>query len=162
MDRGNRGSCIVGDPAGDDRHVNVLGLEPHYQIADVQGDINQQEVRSLAATQHPHGLFVVVRVRHGRAVVHRDLGGGRKLALQCANDEKPHGNLLFVCSRSSGLVSEKPSGTFRLDDFCHGHAKLVFHQHHLATRHQPVVDVYVDGFTDAAVKLEHGAGPKFQ
>jgi hypothetical protein len=36
---------------------------------------------------------------HGSAVVHGDLGGGRKLAFQCANDEKPHDNLLFVCSR---------------------------------------------------------------
>jgi hypothetical protein len=29
-------------------------------------------------------------VGHRCSVFHRDLGGGRELALQCANDEKPH------------------------------------------------------------------------
>ena len=108
VDRGDRGAGIVGDAAGDDRHVNVLGLEPHHQIADVERDVDQQQVGALAAAQHPHRLFVVLRMRNGSAVVHCDLGGGRKLALQCANDEKPHGSLLFVCSsRSSGAVSLK-------------------------------------------------------
>src|SRR5256714_3096777 len=51
---------------------------------------------------------------------------------------------------------------FRLDDFRHGHAKLVFHQHDFAARHQPVVDIDVDRFTDAAVEFEHGAGAEFQ
>jgi hypothetical protein len=41
---------------------------------------------------------------HGGAIVHGDLGGGRKLALQGANDKKPHGVLLFVCSRASRAV----------------------------------------------------------
>jgi hypothetical protein len=31
----------------------------------------------------------------GGAIVHGYLGGGRKLALQCANDEKPHDLLLL-------------------------------------------------------------------
>jgi hypothetical protein len=37
----------------------------------------------------------------GRAIVHRDLGGGGELALQCADDEKPHDLLLVpvVCVR---------------------------------------------------------------
>jgi hypothetical protein len=35
-------------------------------------------------------------VGHGSAVRHRDLGGGRELALQGANDEKPHDSLLSV------------------------------------------------------------------
>src|SRR5437763_1286168 len=51
---------------------------------------------------------------------------------------------------------------FRLDDFRHGHAKLVFHQHDFAARHQPVVDIDVDRFTDSAVEFEHGAGAEFQ
>jgi hypothetical protein len=99
VDRGHGRSGVVGDAAGDDRHVNVFGLQPHHQIADVEGDVDQQQVGALAAAQHAHGLFVVLRMGNGSAVVHRDLGGRRELALQCANDEKPHGNLLFVCSR---------------------------------------------------------------
>ncbi len=99
MDRGDRRAGVVGDAAGDDRHVNVLGLEPHHQVADVEGDVDQQQVGALAAAQHAHRLFVVLRMGNGSAIVHGDLGGCRKLALQCANDEKPHGNLLFVCSR---------------------------------------------------------------
>src|ERR1700737_5386895 len=56
----------------------------------------------------------------------------------------------------------KTLGAFRLDDFRHGHAHVVFHQNHFAARHQPVVDVDVDGFADAAVQFGHGAGPEFQ
>src|SRR6202790_4644543 len=56
----------------------------------------------------------------------------------------------------------KTLGAFRLDDFRHGHAKLVFHQHHFAARHQAVVDVDVDGLADAAIEFEHGAGPEFE
>src|SRR5215813_6366401 len=44
---------------------------------------------------------------------------------------------------------------FRLDDFRHGDAELVFHQHHFAARHQSVVDVDVDGLADLAIELEH-------
>jgi hypothetical protein len=33
---------------------------------------------------------------HRGAVVHRDLGRGGELALQCADDEKPHDSLLFL------------------------------------------------------------------
>src|SRR5213078_788298 len=54
------------------------------------------------------------------------------------------------------------SGAFRLDDFRHGYAELVFHQHYLAARHQAVVDVDVDGFADATVQFEHGAGAELQ
>src|ERR1700722_3640810 len=57
---------------------------------------------------------------------------------------------------------QKASGAFRLDDFRHGDAELVFHQNHFATRYQPVVDIDVDRLADAAVDLEHGAGPEFQ
>ena len=99
VDRGDRGAGVVGDAAGHDRHVDVLGLEPHHQVADIEIDIDQQQVGALAAAQHRHRLFDCLGVGHGGAVVHRDLGGGRELALQCANDEKPHDSLLFVCSR---------------------------------------------------------------
>ena len=96
MDRRDRGAGIVGDAAGDDRHVDVLGLEPHHEVADVEGDVDQQQVGALAAAQHAHRLFVVLGMGHGRAVLHGDLGGGGELALQGADDEKPHVNLLFV------------------------------------------------------------------
>src|SRR3984885_4695846 len=56
----------------------------------------------------------------------------------------------------------KMLAAFRLDDFRHGHAELVFHQNHFAARHQPVVDIDVDGLTDAAVELEYGAGSELQ
>src|SRR5450432_56571 len=71
-------------------------------------------------------------------------------------------NLLFVCSRPSGAYRQKNLAAFRLDDFRHGHAELVFHQNHFTARHQPVVDIDVDGFADAAVEFEHGAGSKLQ
>src|SRR5580658_6557609 len=57
---------------------------------------------------------------------------------------------------------QRASGAFRLDDFSHGDAELVFHQNHFATRDQPVVDIDVDRLADAAVELEHGAGPELQ
>ena len=44
----------------------------------------------------------------------------------------------------------------------HGDAELVFDQNHFAARHQPVVDVDVDGLADAAVEFEHRAGPELQ
>src|ERR1700731_4600340 len=67
-----------------------------------------------------------------------------------------------VRARYARIAEKRALGAFRLDDFRHGHAELVFHQNHLAARHQPVVDVDVDGFSDAAVEFEHGAGPEFQ
>src|SRR6476646_5428437 len=70
--------------------------------------------------------------------------------------------LLFVCSRRLRRVSPKLLAAFRLDDFRHGDAELVFHQHDFATRHQAVVDVDVDGFADAAVEFENGAGSELQ
>src|SRR5580704_16240198 len=59
-------------------------------------------------------------------------------------------------------IVKRALGTFGLDDFRHGHAELVFHQNHLTPRHQPVVDVDVDGLADAAVEFEHGAGSELQ
>src|ERR1700676_2164993 len=66
------------------------------------------------------------------------------------------------CRAGQARILKKPLAAFRLDDFRHGHAKLVFHQNHLAARHQPVVDVDVDGFADAAIEFEDGAGPELQ
>jgi hypothetical protein len=105
VDRGDGGAGVIGDTAGDDRHMDVFGLEPDHQVADIEGDVDQQQVGALAAAQHAHRLLVVFRMGDGSAIVHRDLGGGRKLALQGANDEKPHDILLFVCSRSLRAIS---------------------------------------------------------
>src|SRR5882724_6986831 len=60
------------------------------------------------------------------------------------------------------IAKKEPSGPFRLDDFRHGYAELVLDQDHLAARHLAVVDVDIDGLTDAAVEFEHGAGPELQ
>jgi len=98
MNGGNRGAGVAGDAAGHDRYVDVLGLEPHHQIANVERDIDQQQVRALAAAQHAHRLFMVLGVGNGRPVVHRDLGRGGELTLQGANDEKPHGRIPSVSS----------------------------------------------------------------
>ena len=76
--------------------MDVFGLEPHHQIADIDGDIHQQQVRALAAAHHPHRELDVLGVRHARAVVHRDLRCGCQLPLQGADDEKPHDLLLSV------------------------------------------------------------------
>src|SRR5882724_10892126 len=70
-------------------------------------------------------------------------------------------NLPIVCA-PAGREKNLPSGTFRLDNFRHGHAKLVFHQHHLAARDQAVVDIDVDRLADAAVEFEDGAGTELQ
>src|SRR3979490_3240869 len=74
--------------------------------------------------------------------------------------------MLISCSsvraRYARIAEKRASAAFRLDDFRHGHAKLVFHQNHLSARHQAVVDVDVDRFTDAAIQFEYGAGPELQ
>jgi len=85
--------------------MDVLGLQPDHQVADVEGDVDQQQVGALAAAQHGHRLVEALRMGDGSAIVHGDLGGGRELALQGANDEKPHDVLLFVRSRSFRAVS---------------------------------------------------------
>src|SRR3954454_5215301 len=68
---------------------------------------------------------------------------------------------LFVRANRAPIVGSA-SGAFRLDDFRHGDAELVFHQHDFAPCHQAVVDVDIDGFADAAVELEHRAGAELQ
>src|SRR6267154_6654671 len=73
--------------------------------------------------------------------------------------------MVFSCQSFRAISARRwlrASGAFRLDDFRHGDAELVFHQNHFATRHQAVVDIDVDGFTDPAVEFEHGAGAKLQ
>ena len=88
VDRGDRGAGVVGDAAGDDRHVDVLGFEPHHQVADVERDVDQQQVGAAAGAQHGERLLDRFGVGDGGAVVHRDLGGGGELALRaCRRSE---------------------------------------------------------------------------
>jgi hypothetical protein len=73
--------------------------------------------------------------------------------------------MVFSCSSvraRQARYRQKIIIAFRLDDFRHRHAKLVFDQHHFTARHQPVVDVNVDGFADTAVEFEHRAGSELQ
>src|SRR5882724_5735519 len=73
--------------------------------------------------------------------------------------------MVFSCQSFRAISARrwlKASGAFRLDDFRHGYAELVFHQNHFAARHQTVVDIDVDGLADAAVEFEHGAGAELQ
>src|SRR5579872_2082373 len=76
--------------------MDVLDFEPHHEVADIKLDIDQQQVGALAAAQYAQGLFGVFGMSHRRAVFHCDLGRGGQLALQAADDEKPHDLLLSV------------------------------------------------------------------
>ena len=78
---GDRGACVGGDAAGDDRHVNVLGFELGHEIAYVDCDIDHHQVGAAAGAQHGERLGAVLRMGHARALVHGDLGGRRELAL---------------------------------------------------------------------------------
>ena len=118
------------------------------QLADVDRDLDHQQVGALAGAQHGQRLLDRFGVGDGGAAVHRDLGRGGELALERADDEKSHGSLPLV--------------SFGLDDFRHGHAELVLDQHHLAARDQAVVDVDVDRLADLAVELQHGAGAELE
>src|ERR1700712_2076850 len=72
--------------------------------------------------------------------------------------------MVFSCSSFAltprGFV--KILSAFRLDDFGHGHAQLVFHQYDFTARDQPVIDINIDGLADAAVEFEHRAGAELQ
>src|SRR5690606_37111478 len=51
-----------------------------------------------------------------------------------------------------------PAPLLRLDDFGHGDAEPVLHQHDFPTRHQAVVDETRDGFPHLPVEFDHRAG----
>ena len=95
---GDRGAGVGGGAAGDDRGVNVLGFEPLHQVADVDCDIDHQQIGAAARTQHGDGLRVIRGMSDGRALVHRDLGRGGELAIERANDQKAHGVIPFPCA----------------------------------------------------------------
>ena len=51
------------DAAGDDRHVDALGVEPLHQVADVERDVDHQQVGAAAGAQH--GQRLLDRSRRG-------------------------------------------------------------------------------------------------
>ena len=51
----------VRDAAGDDRHGDVLGFEPRDQVADVDRDLDHQQVGAAAGAQHAQRHLGVVR-----------------------------------------------------------------------------------------------------
>lgn len=97
-------------------------------------DIDQEQVAVLAVTQYSHRLFMILGLAEGRAIVHGDLGGRRELALQRADNEKPHAIVLYVCSRRPRHESFREMSQHALRG--HADAELVFHQHHRAAARQ--------------------------
>ena len=68
------------DAAGDDRHVDALGVKPRDQVADVERDVHQHQVGAAAGAQHGERLLVAVGMGDGCALVHGDLACGGELA----------------------------------------------------------------------------------
>jgi hypothetical protein len=91
MDRPYGRPRVVGDAAGDDRHMDALGVEPRDQIANVDGDVHHQQISTAAGAQHGERLLIGVGVGDGGTFVHRELCRARELALQRADDQETHG-----------------------------------------------------------------------
>src|ERR1700740_1518218 len=85
----------------------------------------------------------------------------RRMLFSSTSSRRPRRGFLYPMSFLPQYALQSLRA-FRVDDFRHGDAELVLHQHHLAARHQAVVDINVDGLADPAVELEHGAGPEFK
>ena len=100
MDRRDGGARIGAHAAGDDRHDDVLGFEPRHQIADVDRDLDQQQVRAAPGAQHAQRHVGAVGVGDVGALVHRDLGRDGELALQRSDDQEAH--VLKSFSRGRG------------------------------------------------------------
>ena len=103
MDGAHRGARVVADAAGDDRHMDALGVERGDQVADVDGDVDHQQVGAAAGAQHGERLLVAFGVGDVGALVHRDLARDGELAAQRADDEKAHGRDLLY--RSALMIS---------------------------------------------------------
>src|SRR5205814_10718183 len=147
---------VGSDAAGDHRRADAFGGERAHQQADIEGDIAHDEVRAIALAKHGEPLLDAVRMRDFRAFLHGDLDCRAELAPKGAENEKPHDpNPLSASHALTDSAWGIPLDLSCFDDFRHGHAQAVFHQHHFAARDQPVIDVDVDGFADLAVELHH-------
>jgi hypothetical protein len=103
----DRRARIIGDAAGDERHVDAFGIEPRHQIADVEGNIHHQQIGAAAGAQDRERLLVRVGVGDRGALVHGELGGGGELALKRADDQEAHGLAPYsTCPR--GRISCAP------------------------------------------------------
>ena len=83
----------------------MLGFEPRDQIADVDRDLDHQQVGAAAGAQHAQRHLGAVGMRDGRALVHGELGGERELAAQRSDDQEAHGFSSFF---GIGAVSSVP------------------------------------------------------
>ena len=90
VNRGDRRARVGGDAASNDRRMDVLGFERSDEIANGDGDVDHQEIGAAARSEDSERLGDIRRVGNGCALVHRELGRGRKLAVERADDQKPH------------------------------------------------------------------------
>ena len=59
VDGGDRGAGVGRGAAGDDRRMDAFGLERGDQFADIDGDIDHQQVGAAAGAQHGERLAAV-------------------------------------------------------------------------------------------------------
>ena len=91
MDRRDRGAGIGCGAAGDNRSVDMLGFEPVDELANVERDIDHEQIGAAAGAQHRERLGDIGRMHDRGAPIHRDLGRGGELAVERADDQEPHG-----------------------------------------------------------------------
>ena len=100
MDGGDGGAGVVAGPAGDDRHGDALGFEAEHEIADVERDIDHQQVGAAAGAQHRERLLDRFGMGDAGALLHRELGRGGELTLERSDDQEAHGDVL-LCMRAT-------------------------------------------------------------
>ena len=99
MDGVDRGTRVVGDAAGHDRDMDALGVEPVHQVADIEGDVDHQQVGAAAGAQHGERLLVAVGVGDAGALVQRDFARGGELASKRTDDQESHGIVPLTFNR---------------------------------------------------------------
>ena len=106
MDRGDRGAGVGSRCRRRRSERGCARLEPRDQVADVDRDVDHQQVGAAAGAQHGQRLSMRLGVGDVGALVHRDLGRGGELALERADDQKSHGSFLLTrrLSSSSALM----------------------------------------------------------
>jgi hypothetical protein len=89
-------------PAGDHRHRDVFGFKPRDQIADVDRNLDHQEIGAAPGAQHAQCHLGAIRMGDGRAFFHGELGGERELAVESADDQEAHvsDSLFLVTGRA--------------------------------------------------------------
>jgi hypothetical protein len=120
MNGRDRRTGVVLGAAGDDRHLDVLGFEAEHQIADVDCDIDHQEIGAFAGSQHRHGGLDALRMGDGRALVHGNLGRGGELPFEGPDDQQPHVMPPFVSGgRGRTTDDRRRVGGYEKRDFHH-------------------------------------------